>query len=294
VLVCTYCQKEVFGAHHLSEPCPKCGRKPGEWVDQSPIAWKCGVCGEREYGGGKLHGECRSCRRSSCCGCMYNGADSYTTLGGTFVRRWPPKQILGGCVASELLPWILSAVRHSIHVEYYLTALGLGREDPERPHDLVGIHNKLHPEILACVGRPKYKKVEQAVWKHRGQHHHRMWNKPDRNDPIGVARQPYATDGDMLVGAVDTICSLREPRGYQGGTHSWDEIRALIPMQDPHKRQWLRMVLPLMEGQLEPDLSYVNDLERIPVIRIEKENHELLVSRVKETLAYIREAGIEI
>ena len=47
----------------------------------------------------------------------------------------------------ELRAWLVSTLKHSIQVEYYFDRLGVGKNDPERPHEFlentVNINGKL-------------------------------------------------------------------------------------------------------------------------------------------------------
>ena len=42
----------------------------------------------------------------------------------------------------EVKNWMLSTLKHSCQVEYYLAKLNLDSKDPQRPHDIVGEGNK--------------------------------------------------------------------------------------------------------------------------------------------------------
>ena len=72
-----------------------------------------------------------------------------------------------------------------------------------------------------------------------------MWNKPTNK----------ATDDDMKVGAVDTICSLREPRKYLGGQHNWDEVWKICLTNEPHKLKWLKKLLPIIKNIQPPSIE---------------------------------------
>lgn len=43
---------------------------------------------------------------------------------------------------NEIKTWLVSVLQHSCHVEYFLKKLGIGSNDSERPHDIVGPGNK--------------------------------------------------------------------------------------------------------------------------------------------------------
>lgn len=195
--------------------------------------------------------------------------------------------------SDEVFKWLRCTLQHSCHVEYYLGRLNVGKEDHQRPHDLVGSGNKLEWDVikgfaLQFRNRPPdfdtY--ILPALKRHRVQHHHQMWNEPDPNDRRRHNRD--ATPDALKLGAIDAICSLREPRGYQGGAHTFEEIEQIIDAsEDAHKRPWLKLVLPEMAALPVPQLELITSLERFPNIglpdvvyramqrRMEKVSHEM-------------------
>ena len=48
----------------------------------------------------------------------------------------------------EIQAWLKSALEHVLSIEYYLHQLKVGKEDPQRPHDIVGPGNKLEWPVL--------------------------------------------------------------------------------------------------------------------------------------------------
>ncbi len=132
----------------------------------------------------------------------------------------------------EVKVCLISIVKHSSQVEYYLDKLKLGDNDPQRPHDIVGEGNKFSWLVfrgLALQYRSKdpvffQNYVLPSIEIHRkGQYYHQMWNYPN----------PQATADDMKVGAVDALCSLLDNREYQGGAHSFEQIEDIIRRNEP-------------------------------------------------------------
>ena len=132
----------------------------------------------------------------------------------------------------EVGKYMLAYLQHSCNVEYFLRSFELGKDDPERPHDLVGVHNKFEWNVLKGfavqyreppVDFMKY--VFPSLELHRMQYHHKKWNGAGMSGALDLG--PGATIDDMWVGSIDAVCSLLENRGYQGGEHSYDVIANL-------------------------------------------------------------------
>ena len=162
--------------------------------------------------------------------------------------------------ATEVLMWLNSLARHVYHVEYYLYHLGIGSNDPERPHDIVGPGNKLEWGVMYGLAlgfrepKPDFTTyILPSIELHRVQFHHRMWNDPDPNNPD--QKKPEASDEDMQVGAIDAICSLLEPREYQGGMQTFESAAEIMAKNPAHKVPWAKIMLPRMEALAKPDLS---------------------------------------
>ena len=108
--------------------------------------------------------------------------------------------------SKEIGDWLLSTVRHSAQVEYYLNKLNWGINDPNRPHDIVGPGNKFSWPVLKGLALqhrsedPEFfiKNVLPSIEIHRQQFHHQKWNLPNSQ----------ATEDELMVGAVDAICSM--------------------------------------------------------------------------------------
>jgi len=204
----------------------------------------------------------------------------------------------------EVKDWLLSTLRHSIHVEYFLDRLGLGAKDPERPHDLIGPGNKFDWEVVKGMAllyrQPKvdFKTyILPAITIHRQQYHHRKWNDPDPQD----ATKPLlgSTEEDMLVGAVDAACSLLESRIYSGGEeqnehfgreHSWDETQdVLYNKNPPHKVPWAKMIVPKMRRVERPCLELIADFQEFPNLGLPLSIYDAIRERTKETADSFRE-----
>ncbi|MCR4284551.1 MAG: hypothetical protein NUV97_00720 [archaeon] len=194
----------------------------------------------------------------------------------------------------EIRRWLVSTLQHSCHVEYFLGKLGLGNKDPERPHDLVGLWNKYDWEIVKGLAlqyrkpRPDFETyILPALKLHRQQYHHRMWNEPDPNDKTRPVQE--ASEEDMLLGAVDAVCSLLECRDYQGGAHNYKEIEEIARKNPPHQTSWMLEVLPEMELLRQPNLEQITSLGDFPNIGIRRDLHDHFVIRTREAVETLKE-----
>lgn len=182
--------------------------------------------------------------------------------------------------------WLLHVTQHVCHIEYFLSQLGLGSQDPDRPHDIMHAGNKFEWEVIcgfAVQGRSSSKEffkahVEPSRNRHRCQYHHVKWNDP--NDE--------ATPEDMKLGAVDAICSLLENRQYQGGRHSFGQIQEIMWHNPGHKRPWMAELLPEMRKLAAPPIESIKSLDDIPNIGIPKDTHDIVRQRVEETRLYLK------
>ena len=87
--------------------------------------------------------------------------------------------------AEEVQRWVLSVTVHALHIEYFLQELQVGRDDPQRPHDLIGIGNKFEWEVMKGFalqwrddGSDKFFRqyIAPALKRHRVQYHHQPTN----------------------------------------------------------------------------------------------------------------------
>lgn len=190
----------------------------------------------------------------------------------------------------EVEKWLRCTLKHSAHVEYYLHHLGVGHEDPERPHDLVGPGNKLEWDVIRGFAlqfrnpQPDFDIYTlPALKRHRMQYHHRMWNEPDVSDRRKHNRD--ATPDALQLGAIDAICSLLEPRGYQGGAHSFEEIQAIIAKSAvAHKQPWLERILPRMQELPAPNLDVITSLRKFPNVGVPVIVHRAMDRRITDAL----------
>ncbi|MBU1199776.1 MAG: hypothetical protein KKF46_04150 [Nanoarchaeota archaeon] len=194
---------------------------------------------------------------------------------------------------NEVRTWLLTTLKHSFHVEYFLDKLGLGSKDPERPHDLVGFGNKFEWDVIKgfalALREPKVdfeKYISPSRELHRQQYHHRKWNNPNPEDitkPIrGASRE------DMFVGAVDATCSLLENRSYQGGNHDYDEITRLASKNPPHRTHWMLKIIPDMREIKQPELFLIDNLADFPNIGVPVDLYKAIKSRTAETLEMLK------
>jgi|TARA_B100002003_G_C13939855_1_gene456146 hypothetical protein len=209
-------------------------------------------------------------------------------------------------VEKELIPtneeinkWLLSTLRHSCHVEYFLNKLDLGHSDPERPHDLVGPGNKFEWDVIKGMAllyrdpNPDFKTyILPSINLHRQQYHHIKWNDPNPNDEAKPI--PGATKTDMLVGAIDAACSLLETRVYSGGNdqneqhgqeHSWKETEdTLYNKNPPHKVPWTKLIIPKMKDLKQPDLDSIWSLDSFRNIGLSIHTYADIVRITRTTL----------
>jgi hypothetical protein len=158
---------------------------------------------------------------------------------------------------------LLSTLKHSIGIEYFLPRLGIGDGDLQRPHDIIGEGNKFEWDViqglsLQYMENPKqYEMFIMAAREiHRLQYHHKQWNGPHPHD--GKKPHPDATKDGLLLGATDAILSLLENRAYQKGPHTYREI--VDWMFEPHKRPWIREVKSRMRTLEQPRLEIITSI----------------------------------
>ncbi len=181
---------------------------------------------------------------------------------------------------TEVRDWVLSTTRHSIRMEICLNALGIGVRDPQRPHDIVGKGNKFEWEVIQGfstenrVGINHKEHVQPSLLRHRMQYHHLRWNHENSG----------ASDDDMMLGAMDAICSLIENRPYQGGSHTVEEIQQIIEKNLPYRRRWMTEALTHIQKIHLPDLGQIASIDSIPNFGLPKATHETIVQRVRETI----------
>lgn len=175
----------------------------------------------------------------------------------------------------EVERWLLDSFRHANHVEYYLHKLGINDHDDERPHDLIGPGNKFEWDVVKGMAllyrepQPDFKTyILPSIEFHRQQRHHRMFNDPDPNDKDKPPKE--ATEYDLIVGTVDTICSIREKRIVGGSKEdkkgmgkasSWETIQDRFndAEKEPnkYKRDLINTILPEMREIEVPKLDLI-------------------------------------
>lgn len=143
----------------------------------------------------------------------------------------------------EIAAHVTRVITHSATVERYLRELDVLVDDGQHPHDLVGPGNKLEWAVIQGLALrerdtpERQRRYERAIELHRrGQRHHHLWN----------SWNPMATEHDLKYGAIDAIASLREPRDYQGGIRTWEEIGRVIEENPEHKRHWMHWAARLI------------------------------------------------
>jgi hypothetical protein len=193
----------------------------------------------------------------------------------------------------EMRRWLGFAIKHSSNVEYFANILGVGKEDSERPHDLVGPGNKLEYEVangLALQLReplgPWMQYVMRSRQVHRQQYHHRFGNGPDPNDRTKM--HPTSTEDSMRMIAIDAICALRENRKYLGGSHTYTQITPELFQDQPHKIPWILEMKSQMEKLPQPRISEITDLFYVPNIGIPDSTYEAILARRDEAVDVLR------
>lgn len=200
---------------------------------------------------------------------------------------------------NEVVRWMKEVVKHSNHVEYYLFKLGLGQNDSDRPHDLIGKYNKFDWEVLrglALVYRKgdnldfdKY--ILPSIELHRNQYHHQMWNYDN----------PNATKQDLFVGVVDTICSMLEKRVYSGEDEkhgrkkSWSVIEDVLYNKSPeHKVAPAKIIFPQLREISRPKLSLIKNIYDFPNIGIDEVIYDKMKIRINETTLDLERRGYKL
>ncbi len=203
----------------------------------------------------------------------------------------------------EIKNWLLSTIRHSCLVEYYLHKLNWGNNDDERPHDIIGDGNKFSWPVLKGLSiqdrseDPEFfiKHILPSIELHRQQYHHQKWNLPSLHD----------NPEDMEIGAIDAICSLLGYRKYQGGTHTLKEIPEIIKKNqserinllwtlEPERARWMWRAYLHMKKIPMPNVKAIKSLKNIPNIGIPKKTHEKIISRLDETIKILKKQGYDL
>ncbi|MBN2454381.1 hypothetical protein JXB11_02440 [Candidatus Woesearchaeota archaeon] len=194
----------------------------------------------------------------------------------------------------EIQRWMLDTLKHSFRVEYFMKRLFVGNNHAERPHDIAGKGNKYEWDVIKGLAL-QYRNDESltpyinaSMEIHRQQRHHRLCNEPDPNDDLMT--QPEANEDDMFESTVDSICSLLEDRTYQGGAHSYDEIK--VEDFPPHKQPYVKIFLPRMRSLKQPDLEAITSLESFPNAGMAKEFYQTAVRNTNEALSRLRAEGV--
>lgn len=197
---------------------------------------------------------------------------------------------------NEVKSWLLSTLRHSCLIEFYLHELEVGKNDTQRPHDIVGKYNKFSWPIIRGLAL-EYKEgasdreqqyidatLTKSIRLHEQQYHHRMWLGPDKNSSTP---DPNATEDDLMLGAVDAICTHLNGRLYNGGAKSWAQIAQIIAGNGPEHASWMREAFHQMKSQKShaPDLTTIT-LNSLPEdqIGLPTETYNLICIRIDQTL----------
>lgn len=188
---------------------------------------------------------------------------------------------------TEIVKWVLGTAVHAYHIEWFLERLQVGSEDPDRPHDIVNPYNKFEWEAVKGFALQYRENGNQLFHDqimasrayHRHQYHHQMWG-------LSI---PTVSEDARKLSAVDAVCSMLEPRGYQQGVHSWTEIKKKINPDNsaPHQIPWMGYAYEEMKklDAERPNLAEMTTFSRIPKIGISRLTYDTIIGRVRETLA---------
>ena len=108
-----------------------------------------------------------------------------------------------------------------------------------------------------------------------------MWNGPS----------PQATQEDLLVGAVDTICSQLENRRYQNGSHSYEEIPDVMKKSHQKQKEAVMIIFPEMQKLEQPKLERLINLLEFPNIGLSDEAYEEIFLRTQEVTILFKAFG---
>lgn len=190
----------------------------------------------------------------------------------------------------EIRRWLTEVLQHTMRIEYYLGELRIGQSDIQRPHDMVGEGNKLEWTCIRGFALqyrgPEFFEdyVLPALHHHRRQHHHHAWN----------VFNPGASADSMMLGAVDACCSMLEKRDYQGGEHTWEQIRAAAYKNPIHKTPWMLLVAAEMEKVSRVCLDDMT-LHQIPRGILNPEMREKICRRIDKTIGMLKQDhGIDL
>jgi len=183
---------------------------------------------------------------------------------------------------TEIIKWILHTATHAYHIEFFLQRLQVGTEDPDRPHDIIHQGSKFDWEVVKGFalqfrkdGNNTYKaEILASRTYHRQQYHHQKWNQ----------FYPDATPDALELGAVDAVCSLLEPREYQGGSHTYEQIEKIADENPVHKVAWMKYAISEMKLIKQPNLKEITAFSKIPKEGITPQTYDIIQSRTHETL----------
>lgn len=198
----------------------------------------------------------------------------------------------------EIRGWLLETLRHSCHMEYYLKILGLGNRDPDRPHDISGKFNKLEWDIISGCALAyraglsveekeliRKQSVLPAVKLHRNQYHHQMWNEYNED----------ATEQDLRVGALDTVCALLEKRPYylrsaDSPKEIMDNVDELITSSFREiKIPWVYKMANAITEIEKPCIWGIDKLAHFPNIGLSSETYGKIAERMESCLRMLRD-----
>jgi hypothetical protein len=97
-----------------------------------------------------------------------------------------------------------------------------------------------------------------------------------------------ASDGDLMFGALDTICCMHESRGFQR-KYSFEEIRLQWEKNGSYQRDWVLKVLDSLEKREQPSFDEMTGLDKISNIGLEKAVYCIILNRLDITMKMFEE-----
>ncbi|MFH1064577.1 MAG: hypothetical protein V1729_05830 [Candidatus Woesearchaeota archaeon] len=201
----------------------------------------------------------------------------------------------------EVRRWLLSTLRHSCRVEYYLHNLDLGQDDPDRPHDIAGPGSKYAWDVIKglalqyrgkefafqypsdpekCRDTDVFKEyVLPSIELHRNSQHHHI---------TGTRPNPFSTPEDLKVAAVDTICSRLDDREYQGGAHTFEQLVEIIKKNDPKRAGQMWPIYSLMKKLPSPDVDQIISIHEFPNVGIPEDIYAKTVELTRAAVIMLK------
>ncbi|MBR9690875.1 hypothetical protein GOV08_04295 [Candidatus Woesearchaeota archaeon] len=179
----------------------------------------------------------------------------------------------------EIKLHLLSTVKHCSSVIFYLELFGIQVDDPQSPHDIMGLGNKFEWPVMrgmALSGRNSMdddilrEQINLSVSIHRRYQNHHQNSFPD--------------DSHSWLQAIDAVCASREDRIYLNG-----DSRPYGVDDDPSNPSILSKVKAMIKIHPDkPDLDKIISIHDIPNIGLPSKTHNLIVDISANTVEMLR------